>query len=188
MEQTGWSIARKILLAAGLALSHAAQADFELTGPDGRRILLKDDGTWRYVEAKDKAEDKEQAKDKVKEAGEAVLRLEAKVERAGTCRFVLRLVNNLPYQIRSFVPQFSAYRANGVIYDTVFSGFLSLKSGDSQSQEIQFRGIGCQDIARVQVGGGDRCDMGELEKFAEVKGQCLARVRVVESDLVRFDK
>ena len=96
MEQTGWSIARKILLAAGLALSHAAQADFELTGPDGRRILLKDDGTWRYVEAKDKAEDKEQAKDNVKEAGEATLRLEAKAERAGPCRFVLRLVNNLP--------------------------------------------------------------------------------------------
>lgn len=188
MERTGWSIARSILLVAGLALPQAAQADFELTGPDGRRILLKDDGTWRYVDAKDKAEDKEQAKDKVKEAGEAVLRLEAKEERAGSCRFVLRLVNNLPYEIRSLVPQFSAYRANGVMYETVFSEFAFLKSGHNQRREIRFRGIGCRDIARVQVGGGDRCDMGELEKFAEVKGQCLARVRVVESDLVRFDK
>jgi hypothetical protein len=30
--------------------------------------------------------------------------------------------------------------------------------------------------------------MGDLYKFSETKGQCLARVRVVESDLVRFDK
>jgi hypothetical protein len=30
--------------------------------------------------------------------------------------------------------------------------------------------------------------MGGLQKFSDEKGQCLARVRVVESDLVRFDK
>ena len=182
MKRLGWLVAGSVLLLAGMALSHAAQADFELTGSDGRRILLKDDGTWRYVEEKEKDQPK------VKEAGEAILRLEGKVEDVGVCRFALLLVNNLPYQIRSFVPQFSAYRANGVVYDTVFSGFASLKSGDSQRREIQFPGIACRDIARLQVVGGDRCDMGELEKFNESKGDCLARVRVVASDVVRFDK
>jgi hypothetical protein len=182
MKRLGWLVAGSVLLLAGMALSHAAQADFELTGSDGRRILLKDDGTWRYVEAKEKDPSK------VKEAGEAILRLEGKVEDVGVCRFALLLVNNLPYQIRSFVPQFSAYRANGVIYNTVFSGFAFLKSGDSQRREIQFSGIACRDIARLQVVGGDRCDMGELEKFNESKGDCLARVRVVASDVVRFDK
>lgn len=186
MKRPSWLMAGRVLLVAGMALSHTAQADFELTGPDDRRILLKDDGTWRYVQAKDK----DRADDELKEKGEAVLLLERKIERGSSCRFGLRLTNNVPYEIRSLVLYYSAYRANGVIYDTVSSGsgFASLKPGSSQGREIQFTGIACQDIVRVQVVGGDRCNMGDLHKFSEDKGQCLARVRVVESDLVRFDK
>jgi hypothetical protein len=185
MNPPVWLLAGKLLLFAVMTLSNAAQADVELTGPDGRRILLKDDGTWRYVEAKDK----DKADDKGNE-GEAVLRLERKDDRGNNCRFTLRLVNNLPYEIRSLVPYYSAYRANGVIYDTVSSntGFALLKPGDAQARELEFAGIACRDIVRVQVVGGDRCDMGELDKFSAAKGRCLARVRVVESDLVRFDK
>jgi hypothetical protein len=63
-----------------------------------------------------------------------------------------------------------------------------MRPGDTLIRDIDFNGITCQDIVRVQVAGGDRCDMGDLDKFSGVKGQCLARVRVVESDLVRFDK
>ena len=176
------------LAVAGVALWHPAWADFELTGPDGRRILLKDDRTWQYLESqdRDKAQDRDQ--DKIKEEGEAVLRLDTKLERSGSCHFALVLVNNLRYQIRSLVPQFTASSVSGAIYDTVFSRFGSLKPGDSQRVEIQFRGVACRNIARVQVVGGDRCDMGELNRFSHEKGPCLARVRVVESDLVRFDK
>ena len=187
MKRSESLLVRGVLLVAGIALSHAAQADFELTGPDGRRILLKDNGTWRYVEARDK----ERAEDKtVKEAGEAVLSLERKIERGNNCRFVTRLVNNLPYEIRSLVLYYSGYRANGVIYDTVSStsSFASLKPGDEQGREFEFTGIACPQIARVQVVGGDRCEMGDLHKFSEGKGMCLERVRVVGSDLVRFDK
>ena len=191
-------LVESVLLVAAVALPHAARADFELAGPDGRRILLMDNGTWRYVEAKDKdpvedkikEKEKEKEKDKDKDKGEAVLALEQKIERGGSCAFALSLVNNLPYAIRSFSPYYSAYRANGVIYDTVSSGspFSALKPGVKQYGEIVFRGISCQDIVRVQVVGGDRCDMGDLDRFSAVKGQCLARVRVVESALLRFDK
>jgi hypothetical protein len=186
MKSSVWSVAGKLFLVAGMALSPVALADVELTGPDGRRIVLKDNGTWRYVEA----EDKDQAEDKSKDVGEAVLFLERKIERGSNCRFVLRLVNNLPYEIRSLVPYYSAYRADGVIYDTVSAGssFAAMKPGDKLVREIDFTGIVCRDIVRVQVVGGDRCDMGDLDKFSSVKGRCLARVRVVESDLVRFDK
>ena len=168
-----------------MALSHVVRADFEVVGPDGRRILLMDNGAWRYGEAKG-----DQSKEKIKEEGEAVLSLERKIERGSNCRFVLRLVNNLPYEIRSLVPYYSAYRADGVIYDTVSTGssFAAMKPGDKLLRDLDFLGIACRDIVRVQVVGGDRCDMGDLDKFSPVKGQCLARVRVVESDLVRFDK
>ena len=186
MKRSSWLSVGRVLLVASIALSHAAQADFELTGPDGRRILLKDNGTWQYVEAMNK----DQAEDKTKEVGEAVLLLESKIERGNGCRFVVRLVNNLPYEIRSLVPYYSVYRGNGVIYDTLSSAssFTGLKPGDNQVREIEFRGIVCQDIVRVQVLGGDQCEMGDLNKFSEGKGKCLARVRVVGSDLVRFDK
>ena len=54
-ETTYMVLAGGLLLLSRMALSPAAVADFEVTGPDGRRILLRQDGTWRYVEVKDKA-------------------------------------------------------------------------------------------------------------------------------------
>ena len=187
MKRRDWARAGGILIVAGMWFLPAAGADFEVTGPDGRRILLKDDDTWRYVGAKDK-ERARKTKEKPKDEGEMILRVERKTEFGSSCRYDLRLVNNLPYEIRSIVPAFWAYRPNGVVYDRVLSAFQSIKPGDSQSQEIHFHGITCQNIARVQVLGGDRCVMGDLDRFSEAKGECLAKVRVVASDLVRFEK
>ena len=186
MRRLTWAVAASVGLFTSMAVAPAVRADFELTGADGRRILLMDNGTWRYIDAADESK----GASKSKEQGEAVLFLERKIERGNNCRFALRLVNGLPYEIRSLVLYYSAYRANGVIYDTVSSGssFASMKPGDKQLREIDFMGIACPDIVRLQVVGGDRCDMGELDKFSATKGQCLARVRVVESALVQFDK
>jgi len=181
--------AAALLLVAGMALSPFLQpADFEVTGPDGRRILLKDDGSWRYVEGKDKEGAKDKPDDKPKDTGEAILRLERKTEVGADCRYGLRLVNNLRYEIRSIAPTFAAHRANGVVYDSVLAIFQSIRPGDTQYREIQFRGITCQDIARVQVVGSDRCVMGDLDRFSVADGKCLAQLRVQASDVVRFDK
>lgn len=186
MKRSNFLVAAVFVFAAAMPLTHVSQADFEVTDPQGRRILIKDDGTWHYVEGGDKG----QATDKMTKAGEALMQLEGRTERPNGCRFRVRLINNLPYEIRSFVPYFAGYRANGVIYDTVSSpsSFAFLRPGDEQGREFQFTGIPCRDIARVQVVGGDRCEMGELHRFSDAKGECLARVRIVSSDLVRFDK
>jgi hypothetical protein len=172
-----------LLLLAGGTLALAAQPDFTLTTPDGRRVLLKDDGTWRYMETDDglaPADEKERA----------VLMLDRRVERPNGCQFGVQLANNLPYTINNLVLHYSAYRDNGVIYDTVAarSAFAALRPGDTQARLVDFTGIACRDIVRLQVVGGDRCSMGDLHRFSEGKGLCLARVRVVESKLVRFDK
>jgi hypothetical protein len=186
MKRTTSRTALAVMLVAGLSLAQVVQADFELADRDGRRILLKDNGTWQYVDGTGKEQPGEGAKD----PGTARLQLERRTERGNGCRFAVRLVNTLSFEIRSFVPSFAIYRANGVMYDTVSSrsSFASLKPGDRQDREFEVNGIACQDIARVQVVGGDRCEMGELHKFSDGKGQCLARVDVVPSDLVRFDK
>jgi hypothetical protein len=175
----------------------------ELTAPDGRRVLLKADGTWRYADdagaakasGEAKASDKkaESADKKLETAekkpeGEALLSLEGRIEGNRICRLQLRLVNNLPYEIRSLVPELSIYRPNGVVYDSLFAGFSFLKPGDSQRREVRFNGIDCKDIARVMVGGGDRCEMGDLDKFTPGRGMCLARVQVVASQVMPFEK
>jgi hypothetical protein len=178
-----------IAMACALALaSAAAAADMELTAPDGRRVLLKDDGTWRYADdsAAKPAGDATSAGKKPE--GEAVLSLEGKIEGNRICRLQLRLVNNLPYEIRSLVPELSISRPNGVVYDSLLAGFSFLKPGDNQRREVRFNGIDCKDIARVLVGGGDRCEMGDLDKFTPGRGMCLARVRVVASDVLPFEK
>jgi hypothetical protein len=174
-----------IVLALG-ALSSApvARADFEVTGPDGRRIVLKDDGTWRYVDAAVG----QAAKDGDGKKEEAVLSLLSRREAGPNCHFRLRLVNNLPYEIHNIVPTFVAYRANGVVYDSRTTGFYSMKPGNNQERELRFQGITCAEIDRLQVTGGDRCGMGELTRFSPQVGECLSRVRVVKSELLRFEK
>jgi hypothetical protein len=175
-------MAKGILFIAGTGLSFVAHGDFEVTAPDGQRVLLKDNGTWQYLKAKGK----EPAGDK--NEGEFVVLLEHKVKRGPiNCRFDVRLTNNLPYEVR-IVLYYSAYRANGVMYDSVSSGSGTMKPGNTVTREVEFAGIPCEDIVRVQVGGGDRCEMDDLNKWSYEKGACLARVRVMESDLVRFEK
>jgi hypothetical protein len=219
-----------VLLTAGMAVWQLARADIEAATPDGRRVLLRDNGTWTYVEtrpreaaptdtkgkeasakdatakdatakdatakdatAKDAtAKDVKQVKDR-RQDGELLLLLDRKTELGTTCRFGLELVNKLQYEVTSLVLYFSAYRPEGVLYATETPGrqFGSLKPGNSQRRELEFRGIGCKEIARLQVSGGDRCTMGDLHRWSdstEVKGQCLARVKVVESSVVKFEK
>jgi len=53
---------------------------------------------------------------------------------------------------------------------------------------VLFQLITCPEIARLKVVGGDRCSMGELDRFSPEKGICLERVRVVPSDLLPFEK
>lgn len=53
---------------------------------------------------------------------------------------------------------------------------------------MRFNGIDCDEIDRVKVGGGDRCEMGDLDKFSNAKGACLSHVRVEPSSVMRFEK
>ena len=177
-------IARTFALLVGAAVPlSAAWADLEVTAPDGRRILLKDDGTWLHVDAT-----KEQPSEKATLAGEGVLTLERMVEHGSNCQIGVRLQNDTNYEIRNIVPRFVVYRTNGIAYEARTLAFYSIFAGNNAYRETLFRGIGCKEIGRIQVTGGDRCVMGDLDRFAFTGGACLDRVRVVPSDLVRFEK
>lgn len=175
-------IAGRLAAAALLLLCAAAQADVEATGADGTRYLLRDDGTWRKLDAKAAPSAQDEP------ATPAVLHLLDKADRGPNCRLTLRLVNDLPYEIRHIVPSFAVSRTNGVVHETLSVGFQSIRPGDRLERTLEFNRIACADIARVQVEGGDRCDMGDLNKFSDPDGRCLARIRLAPSSVARFDK
>jgi hypothetical protein len=175
-----------LLCVACLLISPTAHSDFELTAPDGRRVLLKDDRTWTYAPPKEA----ERPAAKAQSEGELLLVLDGKTSNARNCRYMVTLVNGTRYEIASLVLSYAVYRAGGIRYDTVSSGkkFNSLKPGDKQSRDVYVAGLPCEEIERLQVGGGDRCEMDDLHKYSEANGQCLKRLRVAPSKLVRFEK
>lgn len=177
---TGRMVCLLAALAAGPGLAQAA--DMILTTPDGRSVVLKDNGTWAYQEGGESEKPAEYT------GPMADLRLERKTERGAHCRLTFSLVNNLPHVILHVIPNFAVYRTNGVLHESVSAAFQNVRPADRIERSVDFSRITCAEIARVQVMGGDRCEMGTLNKFSEPNGQCLARLRAVPSDILRFDK
>lgn len=163
-----------VLLALAVPSSQAAM---ELTTPDGRRVLLNDDNTWAYVDDASEAP-----------PDHLLLQVETVTPRSNGCRFGLRVTNNLGYPLRSIVPQFSAHKAGAVRFETRFQEFASVKPTASQYREVSFSGIRCEEIEFVLVSGGDRCTMGELNKYSGSEGECLRHVVVEPSDVVEIRK
>ena len=149
----------------------------EVVTPNGRHILLKDDHTWEYLEVEQLP------------AGESALLEVVNIkELRNTCDIGFRLTNNLPYKIKSLVPRFSAYTGDNVKFETRSKSFNSIKPTRSQYQKVRFIGIACQDISHIKLHGADRCTMGPFTKFDSGEGECLKRVYVQESDLIKIIK
>lgn len=171
-----------------------ARADFELKDAEGRRILLKDDGTWRYLDEKPATAADAPASAASEPAAEeppppsAELSLVRKTDTPAGCQFDLQLRNTLPFEIRSLVPEFGAVRPSGVLYTTQTAAFIAIKPGNEVTRSVRFVGIKCGEIDILRVQGGDRCEVGDLERFTPAKGVCLARLKLMPTDLVRFEK
>ena len=149
----------------------------EVVTPNGRHILLKDDYTWEYLEVEQLP------------AGEsAVLEVVNVKELRNTCDVGFRLTNNLPYMIKSLVPRFSAYTGDNVKFETRSKSFNSIKPTRDQYQKVRFIGISCPDISHIKLHGADRCTMGPFTKFDSGEGECLKRVYVQESNLIKVMK
>ncbi len=162
-----------------LAYSSFCLADMELIAPDGKRILLKDDMSWEYVE-KDKSNDSSS-----RYAYLSVVRVE---DTAGSCRIGLRLRNGLAVKIGSLVLSFSAYTEEDIVYESVKRGFPNIKPTKHLYKEITFRGLKCKKIKTLRVHGGDHCSSGDLTKYSTKDGECLERVYVEASDKISIYK
>jgi hypothetical protein len=177
-------------LLPAMALAQAGATDLEATTADGRRVLLKADGSWAFVPAAAAAGAAASAAAPAASvpAVPAELELVGRNPVPGGCHVQLSLHNKLDYEIRTLVPEFRIVRKGGPTYVEQSLGFGRLLPGDRQQRTLRVSGLDCAAIEKIQVTGGDRCDMGELHRFSEGKGLCLARVRVVPSTLIGFEK
>lgn len=178
-----------VALLPGMATAQTPGTDLEATTSDGRRVLLKADGSWAFVPpAATAAAASAPAPAASVPAVPAELELVGRNPVPGGCHVHLSLHNKLDYEIRTLVPDFRIVRKGGPTYVEQSLGFGRLLPGDRQQRTLRVSGLDCAAIEKIQVTGGDRCDMGELHRFSEGKGLCLARVRVLPSAVIGFEK
>ena len=160
-----------------LVFCYKAAADTEAVTKDGRRVILKDDKTWDYMQP-------EEGDPSIS----AVISVTNVEDTSSACKLGLRLQNNLGYRIKSLVPTFSAYKAGGLRFESVSKGFSSIKPTRDLYREIQFHGIGCGQIDYVLVHDADQCNMGQIDKYNNEKGECLSKIFVEPSELIDIRK
>jgi hypothetical protein len=173
------TVIHALWLLLALSLPASAHDDPELLGitDDGRRVILKQDHTWDFVEIP--AGDPETS---------AVLTVLEVIDLQEACVVKLHLQNNLPMRIGHLVPRFNIYNQEGVLFDTVSKSFASLKPGKDKYSEVRFSGIGCSQISRAHLFSAARCRMGDIDIWNEKDGQCLGRLYVTPTDLINLSK
>ncbi len=144
---------------------------------DGKRVRLNDDYTWEYIDAPAAGVE-----------AQISLNVVSKTTQRGNCVLGIMLQNDAPYPILNFVPQFEAHIKDDVLFDNVFVSFQGIKPTLSQYQELVFKRVVCEEITRIVVHGGDRCNMEDLTRYSTEKGACLQRVKVMPSDLIEIAK
>jgi hypothetical protein len=115
----------------------------------------------------------------------AVLSLHRKTPLLSGCRYGLTLTNNLPFEINDLPLRFTARQEGGVLLGAITRSFFSVVPTQQQFREISFQ-IDCDRIDYIEVSDPGRCIMGELTRQSARPGQCLERVDIAESPLVRI--
>ena len=161
-----------------LSITPITYADVRATTEDGQRVILRSNGTWVPAAAAEQGSGE----------GKAVLTLETLEPRTRVCRLGLRLQNNTPETIRSLVLRFTAYIDGNITFETVSRGFSWVRPTLSQFQEIDFRGISCDEIESVELSAARNCHVGDLTKFSATPGDCLDIVRLEPSSLLPIVK
>ena len=144
---------------------------------DGQQVLLKDDQTWEFITV-------EEGDPSVS----AVLTVSRMWDMEEACRLQFRLQNNLSYRISTLVPRLTVMNLEGVIYDSKSIAFASIKPTNNKYTDVQFEGIGCQEISHVKVHDAGRCRMGDIDQWNEEEGECLGHIYVEPSELINISK
>jgi hypothetical protein len=166
-----------LLIVLSLSLEVVAQSGIFASTGDGRRVLLKSDQTWEYIQVESDSPE-----------NSAVLSVTEVVEMGDACLFQIRMQNNLGYRISALVPRLAVYNEEGIVFDNRSLSFTAIKPTSAKYTKVQFTGIGCHEMSQVVVFDASRCKMGEIDPFNEEEGQCLSHIYVEPSDLINISK
>jgi len=166
-----------VLFLLSLSLESLAQTGTLAYTGEGRRVLLKPDQTWEYIQLPS-----ESAEDSV------VLSVTEVTEMETACRLQIKMLNNLGYRISSLVPRLSIRNADGIVFTTRSLSYSAIRPTEAKYTNVQFTGIGCRDISQVWVSDASRCKMGEIDQFNEEEGECLSHIFVEPSDKINISK
>lgn len=162
-----------------LGLETRAHAESELTAVtvDGRRVLLKSDHTWDFIEFV-----------QGDPSNSAVLTVTRIWEMQDACKLQFRLQNNLGYKIGALVPRFTVQNKDGVVYESPSISFQSIKPTKNKYTEIQISGLGCHEISQMKLIDAARCRMGEIDQWNEKDGECLSHIYLEPSQQINITK
>lgn len=155
----------------------SASAELTATTEDGREVVLRSNGTWSFAS-------------EVEPAGTPVAKLTVLRHESVSngCVIGLELQNDLNELIRTLVLRFTAYRGPEVKFDTVSRGYSFVRPTLRDYEEIQFRGITCEDITSVEVSAARNCHVGDLTKFSSDPGDCLALFEIAPTNMLVITK
>jgi len=177
------SMKKLILMTLGLLLSLQVGAqtqpepDLKAVTADGRRILLKSDHTWEFVEFQ-----------QGDPATSAVLTVTKVWDMQDACKIQFRLQNNLGYRIGAIVPRFAVQNMDGVVYVSPSISFNGILPTDRKHTEIQISGLGCHEISHLKLIDAARCRMGDIDQWNEKEGECLSHIYLEPSQEINISK
>jgi hypothetical protein len=169
------------LLGMSALLSAGAQAhtgdDIRALTNDGRKVILKVDHSWEFIEFVEGDPSKS-----------AVLTVTKVEEMQDACKLYFHMQNNTGHKIRTLVPRFGVYNQEGVLFDSKSKSFSSIKPTRDMYNSLQFSGIGCHEITRINVHDAARCMMGTIDQWNEEEGECLSYIYITPTDVINISK
>ncbi len=147
----------------------AAQADQVLLLPDGQSVILKDDGTWAYIDETI--------------TGALTLNFGKTLDQQGRCYAWPRLTNDTDKFIDGVVFEYSTHYDDGL---TIKSGSLIYsiiavgKRSTMQEYMTDYDTAKCSEVAYVQIDGISKCKIDGIQKNSRI---CYELLEVSAEDM-----
>jgi hypothetical protein len=150
------TVFRAALLSLTL-MGGAAMAEQILLLPDGQSVILKDDGTWAYVEEKI--------------SGALRLDFGKSKYQQGQCYAWPSLTNDTNKFVDGLAINYSTHSANGATLRTSTLNFNVIGIGKVVTQQeylTKFAAATCNDVAYIQIDSIDKCKIAGKSKNIQI--------------------
>jgi hypothetical protein len=159
--------------AAGFA---PAYAEMTATTAEGQKVLLKDDGTWQFIDDTASASDRHILM--------SVVKLK---EMFGTCMISIEISNNVGSRVQTFSPRILAYDNDGEFINDGILFVQNIENGGRQTPDMQIRGVECGVIKHLEIRkmAMDMCEIGGKSIDGS---ECIELIQIESTSKIPFRK